>query len=108
MTKNDVDLVFKEKRLFSTNHFIVRWRRNGLAFPRQTFAFSRASGTAVLRNRFKRRLRALIQKQPLSVDFVFVAKGPLARISTPLWQSESKKIIEFCEKNFKPVSTTSD
>ena len=103
MTKHDVDLVFRERRLFSTAHFLVRWRRTDNPFPRASFAFSRASGNAVTRNRFKRRLRAVVAlaAEHAGIDFVFVPKTALTKITVALWQNENKKISEFCEHHFK-------
>lgn len=103
MTKRDVDLVFRQKKLFSTTHFLVRWRLTELTFPRVSFAFSRASGNAVTRNRFKRRFREMLAAAAAcaGVDFVIVAKSALTKIDTPSWQKENKKISEFCEHHFK-------
>jgi ribonuclease P protein component len=100
MKKTDIELVFSEKKAFATNCFLIRWRKNELKSPRVAFAFSRTAGSAVLRNRFKRRLRALIQTKPAccGLDMVFLTKKPLSQIQETIWKQEALKVARFCEQ----------
>ena len=106
MTKGDVVLVFKQKKIHSTPHFRIHWRGTGLAFARVAFAFSRASGNAVQRNRFKRRLRETLRLSAFQgLDLVFVARKPLSQITCAIWQQEAARIVRFCEESCKHPST---
>lgn len=105
MTKSDVALVFKQKKIHSTPHFRIHWRVTGLAFIRTAFAFSRSSGNAVQRNRFKRRLREILRLSGCQgLDLVFIARKPLGQITCAIWQQEAKGILHFCEESRKHSS----
>ena len=60
--------------------FIVRVRRNGLGRVRYGFAVSRRVGGAVVRNRVRRRLRALMRELPPcgGYDVLVSARPPVA------------------------------
>lgn len=100
MKKQDVEKVFQSKNSFATSFFIVRWRENSLEKSRVAFAFSRKSGSAVLRNRFKRRLRELIRLFPFAkaFDFVFLTRKPLTQLTDLLWKKELAKLRTLCER----------
>lgn len=109
MKKCDVTSVFREKNMFVTPHFVVRWRKTDLAFSRVTFAFARSAGNAVTRNRYKRRLRELVLKVGVCVgiDFVFSARKPLATLTSAEWLKQSQRVVRFCEETQKHANTPS-
>lgn len=104
MKKGDVEAVFRANAIFATTHFVIRWRKTNLDYPRVSFAFARASGKAVLRNRFKRRLRVVVgaAAKHCGFDAVFSAKKPLLRLTDPVWFGEREKIFQFCVEHAKP------
>jgi ribonuclease P protein component len=104
MKKGDVEAVFRAKAVFTTPHFVIRWRRTEFTFPRASFAFARATGSAVKRNRFKRRLRAVVGEAAAGrgFDAVFSAKGSLNRLTEDVWCVEREKIFRFCAKHSQP------
>ena len=70
--------IARRHRLFS-----VRVRRNGLGRVRYGFAVSRRVGGAVVRNRIRRRLRALMRELPPcgGYDVLVSARPPVAEAS---------------------------
>jgi len=100
MTKSDVQRVFKEKTVFHSKYFFFKKSFTSLKKTRVAFAFSRKKGSAVLRNRFKRRIRELTRShinEKLGVDILCIAKTPLKNVNDTNWPVERQKIIGFCE-----------
>lgn len=97
--KRDIQEVMKSKRVFRTRFFSIKVTMNQLNYSRIGFAFSRRVGSAVLRNRFKRRLREIIRLSTDSkgCDFVCIATGNLEQIHNSLWIQEKKRILGFCD-----------
>jgi ribonuclease P protein component len=84
----DFDTVYRHGRSVSTRFLILYWFPRGedeSAEPRLGLAVPRASGTAVVRNRIKRRLReawrALLPDVKRGRDYVLVARPGLAEAS---------------------------
>ncbi|MYE31454.1 MAG: ribonuclease P protein component [Chloroflexi bacterium] len=73
----DFDALARRGRARRHRLFTVRVRRNGLGRVRYGFAVSRRVGGAVVRNRVRRRLRALVRELPPHAGFdVLVAAHP--------------------------------
>lgn len=60
--KNDFALMKKEGKFLSTNGFFLIYRKTPFLYYRVAFAFSRYTGNAVQRNRFKRWGRDFLKK----------------------------------------------
>lgn len=64
---------------FVTDHFILRYAPSGDAMTRVGYTVTTKCGNAVIRNRIKRRLRALVREhKELAVpgmDYVFIARA---------------------------------
>jgi len=59
--RSDYDAVYREGRRRSSREFTVFVRANGLEFSRFGWSIKRALGTAVRRNRIRRRLREILR-----------------------------------------------
>ena len=76
-SRADFDAVARRGRARRHRLFTIRVRRNGLGRVRCGFAVSRRVGGAVVRNRVRRRLRALMRALPPGSGFdVLVAANP--------------------------------
>jgi ribonuclease P protein component len=64
------------------------------------FAFSRKTGNAVIRNRFKRRLRALLSKT--TGEWLFIPLKNLTSLTNDAWPAEKAR-IEAVRDNQKPT-----
>lgn len=73
--------VRREGRSWADKVLVLLVRRNGLPVSRFGFAVGRSVGNAVVRNRVKRRLRALATDSPVDQgwDLVVIARKPAAR-----------------------------
>lgn len=84
----DIDLVRAAGEQRSDRHFSLRARRNDLPVVRVAVASPRAVGTAVRRNRARRRLREIVRTEIAArgaapgTDLFLVARGP-ALSATP-------------------------
>ncbi|HZR91064.1 MAG TPA: ribonuclease P protein component [Gaiellaceae bacterium] len=79
----DFDAVYRRGRSVSTRFLVLYWfPRDGGGEPRLGLAVPRRVGTAVSRNRIKRRLRELWRQQlatiPPGCDYVLVVRPGLA------------------------------
>jgi ribonuclease P protein component len=81
----DFDAVYRRGRSVSTRFFVLHWfdREDGPeAVPRLGLAVPRAVGTAVVRNRVKRRLREIFRARSEELrqdrDYVLVVRPGLA------------------------------
>lgn len=90
-----------------TPHFLVKFGA-GEAGNRVAFSFRRAVGNAVVRNRFKRRIRSLVAGLPIvggGCDFLFVAIQSLSRITDEAWVRERDMLRGICEKATQSIVT---
>lgn len=82
--KKDLDFkkVYKKRKTFGNRNFTLYVRRNGLDHCRMGFSINKKVGKAVIRNRIKRRLRALYEKYNDRInpgwDYVLVVKTNVA------------------------------
>jgi ribonuclease P protein component len=80
----DFDAVYRQGRSVSTRFLVLYWfvREDGADAARLGLAVPKAVGTAVVRNRIKRRLRELFRERsselPQDHDYVLVVRPGLA------------------------------
>lgn len=100
MTKNEVLALNRSRTSLVTPNFVFKLKRKENGKSRVAFAFSRKSGTAVLRNRFKRRLREMVRisQGPVQFDMLCIARGNLKKLDALGWQLEKEKIRTYCER----------
>ena len=74
----DFQLAYQQRCRASDGRFVVFGRQNGLAFSRLGLSISRRIGSAVVRNRWKRRLREAFRQTrlqlPAGIDVIVVAR----------------------------------
>lgn len=74
--------LFAVGKVHKDKNFVLRFIANDLAFSRFAVIVSRKTGNAVLRNRIKRRLRAVWinerEKLPCGFDFAIIANKKIA------------------------------
>jgi ribonuclease P protein component len=80
--KGDFKRVFETGRRFSSRYLVIYASPCGLDISRLGLAVSKKTGSAVIRNRIRRRLRESVRRrlaeQPLRYDFVIVARTAAA------------------------------
>ena len=109
----------------------IKWIRPAfiaLASPRQLADAENISGVghrigyvatkkldkrAVVRNRIKRRLRALVQttqigRLPIPLDIVLIARAPAIVQDFAVMQADWQRAIHFFRSKFKPVATDTE
>ncbi|MCP5464118.1 MAG: ribonuclease P protein component [Deltaproteobacteria bacterium] len=98
MSQKEVQSFFSLPLGFKSSFFLVKSRDNDLQKNRVAFAFSRKSGSAVLRNRFKRRFRHLICGLSCAGhDFFIIAKRDLGSISKEDWEKLRSRFVRWSE-----------
>ncbi len=100
MPKNEVLALNRSRSSLVTPNFVFKLKLKESGTSRIAFAFSRKSGTAVLRNRFKRRLRELVRgcANPAKFDVLCIARGNFKKLDWRAWQTEKEKIRTYCER----------
>jgi ribonuclease P protein component len=75
-------LVYTRGRTWTSSLVVVRALPNGLPLSRCGFSVSKRVGKAVIRNRVKRRLRAILRQTHLRAgwDIVFIARPAAAAV----------------------------
>lgn len=95
LPQKDVQSLIRERHAFRTRFFVLKIARRHHGRPRVGFAFSRGVGSAVLRNRFKRRLRAWVQScadELCGCDVLVLSRAGLMRISDTAWGEERETL----------------
>ncbi len=76
--KEEYNYIYKNGKKIQARHMIVFVASNGLAYNRFGIVSSKKVGNAVVRNRARRQIRAIIQKNWADIksgnDFVIVAR----------------------------------
>ncbi len=76
--KNDFSSLYREGSRFRGRHFSLVFRRNELGYSRLAVVASRKVGSAVVRNRVKRRLRELFRRNKgllaEPIDLIVIAR----------------------------------
>jgi|APSaa5957512535_1039671.scaffolds.fasta_scaffold402247_1 ribonuclease P protein component len=91
----EVETLLKKRVRFRTRFFLFKTQKNKCGICRVAFVFSRKRGNAVLRNRFKRRIRELIRRQDFKdtgLDFLCIPSGSLQKITQESWRIEREQI----------------
>jgi ribonuclease P protein component len=80
--KGDFRKVFEQGSKFPSRHLVIYAMANELTSSRLGLAVSRKIGSAVVRNRIRRRLREAmkmeLKEHPLRYDFIIVARNASA------------------------------
>ncbi|WP_165907724.1 ribonuclease P protein component [Hydrogenispora ethanolica] len=78
---NDFQIIFEKGHSLSGRYIVVYFLPNALQVNRYGFCVGKKIGSAVVRNRIKRVLRAVVMNQAqetsLGVDFVIIARNPI-------------------------------
>lgn len=83
LTKDgDFKKVYRKRKTFGNRNFTLYVKKNGLTYPRMGFSINKKVGKAVVRNKIKRRLRALYGEISSLItpgyDYVVVVKNNVA------------------------------
>jgi len=99
LTKKEIQEILKQKTAFKTPTFLFKSRRGQFEKSRVAFAISRRQGNAVVRNRFRRRIRELLRNEIAGKpqDVVCVAYKPLNAKCESSWPKDKEKIKRWCE-----------
>lgn len=85
--KKDFESLYRNGRRFRGRYFTLVYRPNGMEYPRLAVVVSRKVGTAVVRNRVKRRFRELFRRNKTRLaepmDVVVVARPEVAGLGWP-------------------------
>ena len=80
--KGDFKRVFETGRRFSSKYLVIYALPSGLDFSRLGLSVSKKTGSAVIRNKIRRRLRESVRRRladkPLRYDIVIVARTAAA------------------------------
>lgn len=92
--KSEFDNVYQSNEFAADDVLVVKATRNGMAITRLGLSVSRKTGNAVVRNRWKRRIRESFRKQrqilPVGLDLVVRPKKGAACESAAIFRSISR------------------
>jgi ribonuclease P protein component len=100
MQKRDIIRVNRSRPSLKARFFLFKHLPNDKGKIRVSFVFPRKVGNAVLRNRFKRRLRELfrvLDNDKQGYDVMCLAMKPLSKITDKQWQDERLIIRKWFE-----------
>ena len=88
-------LVYNKGGSWLDRLLVLRALPNGLEYSRYGLTVSRRLGTAVERNRVKRRLREILRQLPLKPgwDLVFIARPPASKVKFDELQHSVGKLL---------------
>jgi ribonuclease P protein component len=91
----DFDRVFKTGRHDGGRLIAVRSARNDQTWSRFGYSISKRVGSAVTRNRVRRRLREILRQQPLQegFDIVIVARPAAAESDFASLKAEAERLL---------------
>jgi ribonuclease P protein component len=89
--------ILREGTKFRTAHFWISFRPNGLSHRRLGITVGKKTGSAVVRNRLKRRVREFYRQNkglfPGGTDFVITAKEDAGRLDFRQMANELKGVL---------------
>jgi ribonuclease P protein component len=91
--------IYRTGRRFRGSAIKVVYRRNALGVIRLGFSVSRKTGTAVDRNRFRRRIRSLARNRGtgLGADLIVSPAGETAEVPWDGMEKDFEKLLELLE-----------
>ena len=94
----DYQRVYRNGRRVPGRHFLLFCHRSPTGVSRVGLAVSRKVGSAVVRNRVKRRLREILRRLrggfPTPVDLVVIAHPGAARLETAEMEREVRSLLQ--------------
>ena len=97
MRKGDFDAVYRAAKRRSNTYFTIFCRTNQLSHSRYGFSIKRALGSAVARNRMRRRVREIVrlhrQELPAGWDIVIHPKQAFERAPFATLERELLKLL---------------
>ncbi len=107
LKKIELQEVSKRRAAHVTGFFLYKIQPSAKTLHRIAFAFSRKSGSAVLRNLFKRRFRETLRlvNLPVSVDIVCIARSKLSQLTPEIWKNEQASFQNFLKNQSFPPSS---
>ena len=97
MRKGDFDAVYRAAKRRSNPYFTIFYRANQLPQSRYGFSIKKALGSAVVRNRMRRRVREIVrlhqQELPAGWDIVIHPKHAVERAKFATLESELVKVL---------------
>ena len=97
MRRGEFDAVYRAGKRRTSAHFTVFFRANSLPHSRFGFSIKKALGSAVVRNRIRRRLREIVRGQrgeiPAGWDIVVHPKSSVARAEFSALTAEFLRLI---------------
>ena len=95
--RGEFDAVYRAGKRRTSAHFTVFFRANSLPHSRFGFSIKKALGSAVVRNRIRRRLREIVRGQrgeiPAGWDIVVHPKSSVARAEFSALTAEFLRLI---------------
>ena len=99
LSGESIQLLRKQGKTLVGSAFVIKSQKFDFNNVRIAFAIPRAHGNAVVRNRFRRRLRSLIAQRSLpGRGFFCQSRRDLSKMTSLEWNSEVEKIKLWCEK----------
>jgi ribonuclease P protein component len=91
--------IYRTGRRFRGSAIRVVYRKNALGVIRLGFSVSRKTGSAVERNRFRRRMRSLVRQEGagLGADIVVSPAGETAEVPWDGMRKDFEKLLDLME-----------
>jgi ribonuclease P protein component len=96
--KSEFDAVYRAGKRRSSSHFTVFFRANELPVSRFGFSIKKALGSAVVRNRIRRRMREMVRCHRLEIparwDIVIHPKGAAVRAAFATLTADLLRLLQ--------------
>ncbi len=101
-SNREFDNIIKTGKFKKNKHYIIYYKKNKYDYSRFGISVSKKLGNAVFRNRYKRKIRSIVDNYrkviPNNSDYVIIMRRDMVNLSYKEMEKSFEKIMEYIMK----------